>query len=101
MLGYAVMAGGMLLLWIAATGKADKFFDALKVQLPGPNSGNTIVSTPSSPGELTSGGGANLDSGTHQGIDTDGNIITINKSYANMTDTEKDAANAFAHTFGG
>lgn len=101
MLGYAVMGAGVLLIWIASTGKADKFLTALKVQLPSPGSGNTIVPTPSSPGNLTSGGGASLDSGSHQGIMSDGTIVTIQKTYANMTNEEKDAANAFAHTFSG
>jgi len=100
MLGYAVIGAGALLIWIAATGKANVFLTALKVQLPTAGAGNTIVQTPDKPGSISSGGGATIgDSGSHMGIDADGNIITIDKPIANMTDEEKDAANAFAHKF--
>lgn len=102
MLGYAVIGAGALLLWIAATGKADKFFEALKIQLPNPGSGNTIVATPSSGNSLINGSGdGNVDSGTHQGLAADGTIFTIDKAYQDMSDAEKDAANNFAHVLGG
>jgi hypothetical protein len=44
--------------------------------------------------------GNSPDSGTHMGIDSSGNIITINKDYGSMTAAEKDAANNFAHQIG-
>jgi hypothetical protein len=52
------------------------------------------------------GGGGNSvtgnqpDSGTHMGIDSNGNIITINKDYGSMSGEEQDAANNFAHQIG-
>lgn len=99
MLGYGVLAFGLIMLWIAATGKGEKFLTALKVQLPSAGSGNTIVPTPATGGSLTSGGGATLDSGSHMGIDANGDIVSINKAYNDMTNEEKDAANAFARKF--
>lgn len=54
-----------------------------------------------STGSSGSGGGSSgsADIGTHMGLDANGNIVTINSTYANMSDSEKDSANAFAHQF--
>lgn len=99
MFGWAMLGVGALLIWGALTGKGDKIISALQMQLPtskdtfnpgtGKDFGGKTGSTP--PG---------TDSGTHQGIDANGNVITIDKPYGSMTDAEKDAANAFAHQIG-
>jgi hypothetical protein len=43
----------------------------------------------------------NADSGTHQGLDSSGNAYTINSTYGNMTDQQKNDANNFAHQMTG
>lgn len=54
-----------------------------------------------------SGGGGGADSGSHQGIDLTGavtgavgTVYTIASNYGDMTDQQKDDANAYAHQIG-
>jgi len=99
------------MLWVVFKGRSGAMWDAITG-----NSGfdakldsfaNAISPTPSSPGgsggspgKSTSASANAADSGTHMGIDSSGNIITINSSYGDMTPDQKDAANAFAHQIG-
>jgi hypothetical protein len=49
------------------------------------------------------GGGSDnsaADSGTHQGLGSDGTVYTINADYGSMTDQQKDDANRYANTIG-
>jgi hypothetical protein len=61
-------------------------------------------SSPSSGGGGGGGGGGgssgNPDSGSHAALGSDGTVYTINKGYGDMTDSEKDDANRYAHTIG-
>lgn len=97
MLGLALVAIGGVLLWAAFTGRADRVIHALNMNLPAGD-----ASAPGAPGSANSGGsggathGNAADSGTHAGLDANGNVIQINKPYALMTPSEKDAANKFA-----
>jgi hypothetical protein len=72
----------------------------------GPGGGSPTQ--PSNDGQGSGPGGrnvtqaqANADIGTHSATDASGNTYTISKTYANMTDSEKDDANRFAHGFSG
>lgn len=112
--GLVLIVGGVFMLWVVFRGKAPAMWDAITG-----NSGfdaklNSFADAinPKSSGTGGGGGGggstgskttasANApDSGTHMGIDSSGNIVTINSSYGNMTPDQKDAANAFAHQIG-
>lgn len=111
MIGPILIITGVYWLYVAFHGRAQAMLDAITG-----NSGfsanldslaNTISPSSSSGGSGISSGGtgspvsANAsDSGTHMGIDSNGNIVTINKTYADMTAAEKDAANTFAHQIG-
>lgn len=109
MIGPFLMMLGLVLIWAAVRGKSAGVLKVLTLdQLPGKLMGFLTASgTPtsssggSSGGSKTtsSGGGNSSDSGSHMGLDADGNIITINKAYADMSAAEKDAANSFAHKF--
>lgn len=57
-------------------------------------------SPPSGSGDGSSGGDGGGDIGTHQGLNAEGIVYTISKAYKDMTDTEKDDANRFAHAMG-
>jgi hypothetical protein len=100
-LAIALIGFGAVLLWAAFTGRGAAVIDALKMDLP--NAGTT------SPGGAASGGGSGgktgdntgVDSGTHQGMTDTGDVYTIAKTYADMTDQEKHDANNFAHNTGG
>lgn len=55
----------------------------------------------------SSGGGGGADSGSHQGVDLTGavtgavgTVYTIASNYGDMTDQQKDDANAYAHQIG-
>lgn len=113
-LGLVLIGGGVFMLWVVFRGKSGAMWDAITG-----NSGfdakldsfaNAI--NPASKGGGGGGGGGGgtsssapvsgntTDSGTHMGIDPNGNIITINKAYGDMSASEQDAANAFAHQIG-
>jgi len=99
------------MLWIVFRGKSGAMWNAITG-----NSGfdvslddlakavNPYINKP--PGTTSSKSGSptsanSSDSGSHMGIDSSGNIITIDKPYGSMTDAEKDAANNYAHQMGG
>jgi len=109
-LGPALIVTGVFFLWIVFRGKSGAMWNAITG-----NSGfeadlNKIASAIPITSSGGGGGGGSktsaptsgnqADSGTHMGIDPSGNIITINSSYGNMSDSEKDAANAYAHQIG-
>jgi hypothetical protein len=101
-------------MWVVFHGKAGPMWNAITG-----NSGfsvtlddlaNYVNPMINSSGSSGSGGAGNKtsapvsgntpDSGTHMGIDSSGNIVTINSSYGNMTPAQKDAANNYAHQIG-
>lgn len=101
MLAIALLGFGALLLWAALTGRGDAIVNALQISLPrvqsgggggggsdgGGDGGNAIVPNPPD----------TADSGTHQGMTASGDVYTIDKPYGDMTDSEKDDANRYAH----
>lgn len=109
MIGPVLIITGLFWMWVVWKGKAGPMWNAL--------TGDTgfsanLDSFAKSIGPLQGsgggggGGGGNKgsanapDSGTHMGIAPDGSIITINKDYGSMSDSEKDAANNYAHQIG-
>jgi hypothetical protein len=69
--------------------------------IPPPNVSNAASASLGSGGGNSGGGGGGSDSGSHMGLDSNGNIITINKPYGSMTDEEKDAANRYGRQYPG
>lgn len=107
MIGIALLGMGALLLWAAVTGRADAVMEALRLDLRAPDltlpdwlGGGGTGSGGGGSGSTGGGGGGGQDSGSHQGIDSSGNVITIDKNYGDMSDAEKDAANKYAHEIG-
>ena len=99
MLALALLGFGALLLWAAFTGRGANVIGALNMNLPGVSKQTGGASSDGTSG--SGGGGQNaLDSGTHQGMTSTGDVYTINKSYGDMTDQEKDDANNYAHNIG-
>lgn len=110
MLGPLLIIGGVFMLWVVFRGKSGAMWNAVT----GDNSFTANLDAIAKAYPITSsgggggggGGGGNKgssnapDSGTHMGIDSNGNIITINKDYGSMSASEKDAANNFAHQIG-
>jgi hypothetical protein len=94
-------AGAM---WNAITGNnnfnvtLDQLANAVNPYLKGGSGGSSSSGGSTSSSAPVSGN--TPDSGTHMGIDSSGNIITINSTYGNMTGAEQDAANAYAHEIG-
>jgi len=94
---FLVAAGGVLLYWVLRSGL--KSF--------------TASSSQSSSGGAGGGGGGSSssstpDSGSHQAIDvtgtqtgTVGGVYTVNSTYGQASDQQKDDMNAFAHATGG
>lgn len=111
MIGPLLIIIGLYWLWVAWHGKARAMWNAITgdsgfstnldslAQAVGPLQ-NKGSGGGGGGGGSKSGSGNAPDSGTHMGIDDSGNIITINKSYGDMSDSEKDAANAYAHQIG-
>jgi hypothetical protein len=106
MIGLALLALGAVAMWAAFTGRATNVLAALKIQLPTVGAGNAIVSgTTGGSGSSGSGpGGTNdaaraaaADIGSHSALTDGGLSYVINKSYGNMTDSEKHDANNYAH----
>ena len=115
MIGPILIITGLYWMWVVFHGKAGAMWDAITG-----NSGFSVTlndlanavnpyinSTGGSSGGSGGGGGSknpvtanSVDSGTHMGIDSSGNIITINKSYGQMSPSEQDAANNYAHQIG-
>lgn len=110
MIGPVLIVTGLFWMWCVFKGKAPAMWDAItgnpsfssnldaKAQAAAPSSGGGGGGGGSSKGG--SGSGNASDSGTHMGIDSSGNIITINSSYGSMSNEQKDAANAYAHQIG-
>ena len=112
MIGPILIIAGAYWFWVLFHGRAGDMWNAITG-----NSGfsanldslaNAINPQSSSGGNSSSSGGTSTgsgsgnapDSGTHMGIDPNGNIITINSPYGSMTPAEQDAANAYAHQIG-
>jgi len=110
MFGPLLIVGGVFMLWVVFRGKSGAMWNALTGDTGFDASLNSFAnaitpkpaSTTSAANSAASGSvtGNAQDSGTHMGIDSSGNIVTINKNYGDMTDAEKDAANAYAHQIG-
>jgi hypothetical protein len=109
--GPLLILGGVFMLWIVFKGKSGAMWNAITgntgfdvtlndvANAVNPyinNQGNS--SQPSKSGAPVSAN--SMDSGTHMGIDSNGNIVTINSTYGDMTAAQKDAANAYAHQIG-
>lgn len=111
MIGPLLIITGLYWMWALFHGKAGAMWNAItgnsgfsatlddlaKATVPlinsgGGGGGGSKTSAPVS--------GNTADSGTHMGIDPSGNIITINSDYGSMSDSQKDAANAYAHQIG-
>jgi len=109
MIGPILIITGLYWLWVVWHGKAGAMWNAItgnsgfSVTLDQlANAVNPYINSSNSSGNkgASSVTGNQPDSGTHMGIDSSGNIITINNSYGNMTPAEQDAANAYAHQIG-
>lgn len=99
MIGLLLIAGGAVFLWAAFTGRATNVLSALKMELPAVGAGNPIV-TGGSGGGGSSGGsssGSSADIGVHSALTDGGLAYSIEKAYADMTDSEKHDANNYAH----
>jgi len=112
-LGPLLIVGGLFMLWVVFKGKSGAMWNALTGDTTWAQTldkkANAISPPKYSSGSSSSSGGSKSsapvsgntsDSGTHMGIDSSGNIITINSSYGDMTPSQKDAANAYAHQIG-
>lgn len=101
MLGFAILGIGALFIWASLTGRATAVLDALNINLPGQGTG----SGGSSGGSGGGGGGggsssSNTDIGTHQAMDANGNIYTVNSTYGNATAQQQDDMNRYANNIG-
>lgn len=115
MIGPILIITGLYWLWVVFHGKAGAMWNAITgnsgfditlndlANAVNPyinNQGNTSGSGGAGSNTAAPISGNTPDSGTHMGIDSNGNIITINSSYGNMTPEQQDAANAYAHQIG-
>jgi hypothetical protein len=116
MIGPILIIIGLYWLWAAFRGKAGPMLVAITGSQGSDSSLSAalskLTSALQSGGTYVGGGGGGsggfkgtitgnqADSGTHMGIDSSGNIITINSDYGSMTPEQKDAANNFAHQIG-
>lgn len=110
MIGPLLIIIGLYWFWVIWKGKAGAMWNAITgdsgfsanldafAQQIGPLKSDTVKGTNQSSSAPVSGNTS--DSGTHMGIDSSGNIITINKDYGSMSPAEKDAANNYAHQIG-
>jgi hypothetical protein len=112
--GPVLIIGGVFLLWIVFRGKSGAMWNAITGDTGFSANLDSFANAIGPLGGSSSGGGSSgggggssssvtgnaSDSGTHMGIDSEGNIVTINKSYGSMSDSEKDAANNYAHQIG-
>jgi hypothetical protein len=88
-------AGAVLIYWVIRSG----------LRSSAPSSASSSSSGPSASSSSSSSSGA--DSGTHQAVDTTGtetgtvgSVYTVNATYGNASDQQKDDMNAFAHAIG-
>src|SRR5215469_8240048 len=96
------MAVGGLLLYGAFTQRGDAILSALNINLPAQASQNQsgLGSSSGSNSSGSSSSSSSTDSGTHQAMDAQGNVYTINSAYGDMTDAQKGDANRYANTVG-
>jgi len=95
--GILLLAGGAVLIyWVLRSGLGSEQSSSQSSSSSGDGSGGSHSSS-SAP-----------DIGTHSAIDTSGtetgtvgNVYTVNSTYADATDQQKDDMNAFAHASGG
>lgn len=108
-LGPALILGGAFLLWIVFRGKSGAMWNAITGDTSFDVNLDKLASAVGPLGSSGGGGGGGggsrassnaQDSGSHMGIDANGNIVSIDKPYGSMTGEEKDAANAYAHQIG-
>lgn len=109
MIGPILIVTGLFWMWCVFKGKSGAMWDAItgnssfasnldaKAQAAAPKSSSSGGGGSSSGNKVSANA---TDSGTHMGIDSSGNIVTINSSYADMTSSQKDAANNYAHQIG-
>jgi len=96
--GILLLAGGAVLIyWVLRSGLVREQSSSPSSSSSGDGSGGSHSSGSSSP-----------DIGTHSAIDTSGtetgtvgNVYTVNSTYEDATDQQKDDMNAFAHASGG
>lgn len=110
MIGPILIVTGLFWMWIVFKGKSPAMWNAItgSQNFAQNLDAKAHAAAPKSSGGGSGGGttkGQNVsanssDSGVHMGIDSGGNIVTINSSYANMTPAQKDAANNYAHQIG-
>lgn len=91
-----IAGGAVLIYWVLRSGLSSEQSSSDSSSSSGDGSGGTRSSSSSS------------DIGTHSAIDTSGtetgtvgNVYTVNSSYGDATDQQKDDMNAFAHASGG
>jgi len=102
-IGFVLMAVGGLLLYGAFTQRGDAILAALNINLPAQATQNQSGLGGSSSGSSAGGSSSSsssTDSGTHQAMDAQGNVYTINSAYGDMTDAQKGDANRYANTVG-
>lgn len=92
-----IVAGAALVYWVLRAG----------VGSAGSSSGSSSSSGGGGGGGSSSSSSSSTDSGTHQAIDTSGTetgtvggVYTVNSTYGQATDQQKDDMNAFAHAMG-
>lgn len=114
MIGPILIVTGLFWMWCVFKGKSPAMWDAITGnQSFAANldaKANAVAPKSSSGGGGGGGGGGSssgngvssnaADSGVHMGIDSSGNIVTINSDYSSMTNEQKDAANNYAHQIG-
>lgn len=111
MIGPLAVIIGLLGIWALARGKAGPVLEAIQkgfsTSLEGVIDLNPAIPTSGGPATNPNSGGishsvnnATFDIGSHMGLDASGLVVTIDKTYQQMSDTEKDAANKFARLIG-
>lgn len=112
MIGPILIVTGLFWMWCVFKGKSPAMWDAItgNQNFASNLDAKANAVAPKSSGGSSGGGGSkasgngvssnSADSGVHMGIDSSGNIVTINSDYGSMTPAQKDAANNYAHQIG-
>lgn len=101
MLGLALLALGMLLLWAAFTGRGDAIINALNMDLPSAGANPSSASSGGkSSGSSSSSSSSSTDIGTHQAETANGDVYTVNSTYGSATAQQQDDMNRFANNIG-
>lgn len=94
-----IAAGGVLIYWVLRSG--------LKSSVSSSGSSSSSGGSGGGGGSSGSGSSGNPDSGVHQAIDTSGTetgtvggVYTVNSTYGDASDQQKDDMNAYAHAIG-